>query len=66
MNKALQALIDAILLAAGTVELGSPNHAPPATSARPQQHPREEASVDRDSEVKTARPPERLAGKQAL
>jgi hypothetical protein len=65
MNKALQALIDSILLAAGTVEPGSPNYTPVAPLVR--SLPRGTiATIERDhsTDAKTRRQRERREHKQ--
>ena len=66
MNKALQALIDSILLAAGTVDLSGQTYPPIAPLVRKLPRATKETAIERDSEFKTARQPERLEHKQAL
>jgi hypothetical protein len=48
MNKALQALIDSILHAAGTVELGSANYTPIAPLVRSLPRGTQSAEIERD------------------
>jgi hypothetical protein len=68
MNKALQAKIDSILLAAGTVELGSANYMPiaPLVRSLPRGTQASPIERDRDAQVKATDRPERIEHKQAL
>ena len=68
MNKALQTLIDSILRAAGTVELGSANYTPiaPLVRSLPRRTESAEIERDRDTPIKAARRPERIERKQAV
>jgi hypothetical protein len=56
MNKVLQALLDTILLVAGTVELGGAIHSPANTSPEARQRSAREASAARDLSIARERP----------
>jgi hypothetical protein len=68
MNKALQALIDSILVAAGTVELGSSSYTPiaPLVRSLPRGAHIAQLERDRDTAITSVRRPERNQHKRAL
>jgi hypothetical protein len=68
MNKALQAMIDSILRAAGTAELGSANYTPVAPLVRSLLRGGQAAEIERTrvTQFITARQPERLERQRGL
>jgi hypothetical protein len=68
MNKALQALIDSILLAAGAGELGGSTYTPVAPLVRSLPRGTRAAAIERERDIAAnlARQPESHGRKQAL